>query len=55
MSPKALIWIGLFIGSTIGSLIPLVWGANPLSFSSILLSAIGGIVGIWLGFKMSQY
>ena len=41
--------IGLFVGSSI----PLLWGASEFSFSSIILSALGGLVGIWIGFKLS--
>ncbi len=54
MSSKTLIWLGFFIGSLIGSLIPLLWGANPLSLSSVFLSALGAIGGIWLAYKMSH-
>ncbi len=54
MSPKSLIWIGVFIGSTIGSFIPTLWGDSALSFSSIIGSTIGGVVGIWVGFKLSR-
>ena len=46
-----LIWIGMAIGSTIGGLIPNLWGADIFSISSILFTAIGGIVGIWLVLK----
>lgn len=52
MNSKPLIWIGLFIGSTIGGLIPPLWGASMFSFSSIIFTAIGGIVGIWVGLKL---
>lgn len=54
MSSKSLIWIGVFVGSTIGSYIPTLWGAGFLSFSSVILSTIGGLIGIWGGFKLSQ-
>ncbi len=54
MESKSVIWIGMIVGSTAGSLIPLLWGAGMLSFSSIILSAAGAIVGIWLGFKMTH-
>jgi hypothetical protein len=54
MSQKSLIWIGLFIGSTIGSFVPELWGGGMLSISSIIFSTIGGIVGIYLGFKLGQ-
>lgn len=44
----------MFVGSSIGSFIPNLWGAGFLSFSSIILSAIGGILGIYLGFKIGN-
>ncbi|HTK33642.1 MAG TPA: hypothetical protein VL335_03835 [Candidatus Paceibacterota bacterium] len=54
MSAKTLIWIGVFIGSTAGSFLPMLWGDSALSFSSIIWSTIGGLLGIWGGFKLSQ-
>lgn len=54
MSRKTLIWIGMAVGSAAGGYAPLLWGASLLSFSSVLLSAVGGLVGIWIGFKLSE-
>lgn len=54
MERKTLIWIGLFIGSSIGGVIPMLWNASPISISSTLLGALGGIAGIWLGFKVGS-
>lgn len=54
MNSRSFIWFGLFVGSAIGSFIPELLGAGIFSFSSIMFSAIGGIAGIWLGFKLSQ-
>ena len=54
MNSKSLIWLFLFIGSTIGGFLPTLWGASFLSFSSIILTAVGGILGIWVGFKLSN-
>ncbi|MEK7463912.1 MAG: hypothetical protein AAB610_02190 [Patescibacteria group bacterium] len=54
MSPKTLIYTGMIVGSYGGSLLPLLWGAGYFSFSSIIFSIIGGICGIWLGFRMSR-
>ncbi len=42
------------IGSAIGSYIPALWGDSLFSFSSVLLTAVGGILGIWLGYKLSR-
>jgi hypothetical protein len=52
---KSFIWVGMFVGSTIGAYIPELWGAGMFSFSSVLLTAIGGFVGIWAGFKVSRW
>lgn len=55
MNSKSMIWMGMFIGSSIGSFVPMMWGASVLSLSSVFFSAIGGVLGIWLGFKLSDY
>ncbi|WP_335150925.1 hypothetical protein [Nostoc sp.] len=52
---KTIIGIGMFVGSTIGSYIPALWGGSLLSFTSIFLGVIGGLVGIWLGYRVSKY
>jgi hypothetical protein len=52
---KLIIGLGMFLGSTLGSYIPVLWGGSVFSFTSILLGVIGGLVGIWLGYKISKY
>ena len=42
---KKLVWIGMFVGSTIGNMLPLVWGGDALSISGFLLSLLGGAGG----------
>ncbi len=54
MERKTLIWIGMFISSTIGSFIPGLWGAGVFSLWSIILSAVGGLAGIWFGFRFGE-
>jgi len=51
---KLLIWLGLSLGSILGSYLPTLWGAGAFSFSSLLCSGLGAIVGIWLGYKAGQ-
>ena len=51
---KKLIWAGLFIGSTLGGILPALWGGDMLSISGILLSAVGGVIGIWAGYRIGQ-
>ena len=49
---KTFIWIGLFVGSTLGGLIPILWGDDMLSMWGILLSMVGAIVGIIAGYRV---
>jgi hypothetical protein len=42
------------IGSLVGGYIPTLWGAGILSMSGILLSGIGGFVGIWVGYRFGE-
>ncbi len=51
---KKVIWGGLFLGSTVGGYLPSLWGGSMLSLSGILLSFIGGIFGIWLGYRLGR-
>ncbi len=46
------IWLLIFLGSTIGGLIPEIWGADLFSYSSLLFSGIGAFVGLWLGVSL---
>ena len=56
MNAKTFVWIGLFIGSTVGSWLgALLGGGNWLGWQSILGGAIGGLAGIYAGYKASQY
>ena len=48
------IWLGIFIGSTIGGLIPELWDARMFSYASVLFSGIGALAGLWIGFKRSN-
>ena len=54
MESKKLIWLLMTIGLFVGGVVPMLWGAGELSISSIIFSGIGGVVGIWAGFKLSQ-
>jgi len=42
------------IGSLIGGYIPTFFGAGIFSYWSILTTAIGGFLGIWIGYKISS-
>lgn len=51
---KFLIIFTMVIGSGIGSYVPTLWGAGMFSLFPVLFSAVGGIVGIYIGFKLGQ-
>jgi predicted MFS family arabinose efflux permease len=48
------IWLGIFVGSTIGGLIPELWHASAFSYTSVLFSGIGGLAGLWIGLKLGN-
>lgn len=54
MHSKSLIWIGMVVGSTAGGFLPYLWGGDLLSYSGLLGSGAGGILGIWLGYKLGN-
>ena len=51
MSKKSAIMWGMMIGSTVGGFVPSLWEAGMFSMSGVLLTAIGGVIGIWFGYK----
>ena len=54
MSLKTAAYIGVIVGSAIGSYIPLLWGDDLFSISSVIFTAIGGIAGIYIAYKLSN-
>ena len=54
MNSKFLIMVGLTVGSAAGSFIPALWGADWFSMWSVFLGMVGGLVGIWAGYKLSR-
>src|SRR5437867_11265534 len=51
---KKFIWIGFFVGSTVGNFVPTLWGGDAISVSGFLWSLAGGILGIWIGYRFGQ-
>ena len=51
---KKFVWIGFFVGSTAGNMLPLLWGGDAISVSGVVLSIVGGIVGIWVGYRFGE-
>lgn len=49
---KSAVWVGVFVGSSIGSAVPMLWGGSLFSMSSMLFSALGAFAGIWAVYKL---
>lgn len=53
---KMMITIGMALGSTLGALMPQLWGdkdfLSPMSFG---LGLVFGLVGIWVGYKVGKW
>jgi uncharacterized membrane protein YeaQ/YmgE (transglycosylase-associated protein family) len=54
MTTKRLIWFGAIVGSTLGGMVPGLWHASMLSLSGMILSTVGAVIGIWVGWKLGQ-
>ncbi len=54
MDSKNLIWVFMSIGMFVGGLIPTMFGASEFSFSSVIFSSLGGILGIVIAFKLTR-
>ena len=54
MGGKALIWVGLFLGSIVGGYVPTLFGQDLLSGWSILWSTVGSVAGVYIGYKVAD-
>ena len=45
-------WLEILIGSTIGGLIPELWGDSMWSYTALALSSVGAFAGLWVGYRM---
>lgn len=55
MPSKGLVSAGILIGSILGGYLPVLFGVDPFSYLSILGSGIGGILGLFLAVKISNF
>ena len=54
MNPKYIIFIGMFIGSTLGSLIASGFGFDYLSLTSAFVSFAGGAIGVYVSYQLTR-
>jgi hypothetical protein len=45
--------LSILVFSTIGGYVPTLFGADMLSYSSLIGSTVGAVVGIYFGYKVS--
>jgi hypothetical protein len=53
MSRKSWFYLGAIVGSTAGSFVPALWGADAFSGWGIFLGVVGGLAGIWAAYRLS--
>ena len=54
MSQKSIIMFGMILGSFAGGYLSTVLGADSLSFTSLLGSGVGGLIGIWIAYRLTR-
>jgi hypothetical protein len=51
---KRVIWLCVGAGSTVGGLIPAVWGGSALGGASLLLGLLGAFAGLGVGIRLAS-
>ena len=55
MSSKRIIYVSMIVGSLLGGWIPsLLWNAGIFDLSGVICTALGGALGIYIGYRISQ-
>jgi hypothetical protein len=52
---RSIVGLCVVVGLTVGGYLPVAWGASAFSLSSIAFSLLGGLAGVWLGVRLSDY
>jgi hypothetical protein len=50
---RRIVWIFVGVGSTVGGLLPEMWGGSALGVASLALGCVGGVAGLWLAAKLA--
>jgi hypothetical protein len=51
---RGVIGMCVAFGSIVGGYVPTLWGASSLGVESLLFGAVGGIVGVVVGVRISE-
>jgi hypothetical protein len=52
---RRVLWVCVGVGSTLGGLLPKVWGSGAFGVMSFALGLVGALAGLWLGAKLTGY
>jgi hypothetical protein len=50
---RRVVWIFVGVGSTLGGLLPVVWGSSALGLASLTFGCLGGVAGLWLAARLT--
>jgi hypothetical protein len=50
---RRVVWICVVVGSTVGGLLPVAWGASAFGLASLALATLGGIAGVWFAVRLT--
>jgi hypothetical protein len=50
---RSVIGVCAIVGTIVGGFLPALWGGSELGLSSLLLSGVGGVAGVFLGSRLS--
>jgi uncharacterized membrane protein YeaQ/YmgE (transglycosylase-associated protein family) len=45
----------ILVGSTVGGMLPTLWGQGEFSLASFVCSGLGALVGVWAAVRISAY
>jgi hypothetical protein len=51
---RRVMWLFVLVGSTVGGLLPEVWGGSAFGLASLALGCLGGIAGVWAAFQLTS-
>jgi phage tail tape-measure protein len=51
---RLFITVGMIVGSIAGGYLPMLLGAGLFSIASLVTSTIGGLLGIYIGYRLGE-
>ena len=51
---KRVLWMCLLVGSTLGGMLPELWGASTWGLTSLVFGSAGAAAGVWVAARISD-